>query len=109
MKNSIIKWLDEHYGNCERYVLMGRFDRLFYKNEHGVIFAYQMKGGSTLFVGDVVSKPIENEFGINDYDLSPLLEKWFTKTYKLHPDKIIVGSDLSHFSEIYDDKDYEQF
>lgn len=109
MKNIILKWLDQYYGDCERYVLMGRFDRLFYKNEQGIIFVYQMKGDSTLYVGDVISKPLENKFGINDYDASPLLEKWFSKRYGLYPDKIIVGSDLNKFSEVYDDKDFEQF
>jgi hypothetical protein len=105
----ITKWLDNHYGDCGRYVLMGGFDRFFYKNEQGVIFVYQMKGESTLFVGDVVSEPLENKFGINDYDASSLLQKWFSKKYNLHPDKTIVGSDLSKFSELYDDKDYQQF
>jgi hypothetical protein len=105
----IKKWLDNHYGDCGRYVLMGGFDRFFYKNEQGVIFVYQMKGESTLFVGDVVSEPLESKFGINDYDVSPLLQKWFSKKYNLHPDKTIVGSDLSKFSELYDDKDYQQF
>jgi hypothetical protein len=105
----ITKWLDEHYGDCKRYILMGMFDRLFYKNERGVIFVYQMKGDSTLFIGDVVSKPLENKFGIKDYEVSSLLQKWFSKKYNLYPDKTIVGSDLSKLSELYNDKDYEQF
>ena len=106
---AVIIWLDENYGNCRRYILKGSFDRLFYINENGVIFVYQTKGMGTLFISDDIIKNIENIFGIDEMKVSPLLEKWFSKKYNLHPDKTITGADLTKFSELYNDEDYEQF
>ena len=85
----ITKWLDENYGDLEKYTSPDLFKLIVYRtNDGGNVFHYNRNTGVVTIVNEILYQDLKHMFGISNYALNDILIPWIEERYNLHVEKV---------------------
>jgi hypothetical protein len=95
---AITKWLDETYGDLEKYSAPGSFRYIYYRdNNGGNVFNFNRNTGVVTIVNEILYQDLKHMFGLNGYELNDILIPWLMERYNLHVEKVQYA-EFTHLS-----------
>ena len=86
---AITKWLDENYGDLNKYSAPGSFRFITYKNnDGGNVFNFNRNTGIVTLVNEGLCQDLKHMFGLNGYELNDILIPWLEERYNLHVERV---------------------
>jgi hypothetical protein len=77
-----IKWLNDNYGDLERYEIKKHPDWVFFVKDGETIFDYHKKK-HIVSTSDELWRFLESMFGLNKKEIEILTKKWITDYYNV--------------------------
>jgi hypothetical protein len=87
-KNVVIKWLDDNYGDLEKYVAPGSFRYIHYINNNKTVFMFNRNTGLVTINDLTLKEELKYMFGLDGYDLNNVLIPWLEQRYNLHVERV---------------------
>ena len=86
---AITKWLDENYGDLEKYTPPDSFPFINYRtNDGGNVFIYSRNTGMVTIVNEILYRDLKHMFGLSNYELNDILIPWLEERYNLHVEQV---------------------